>query len=117
MQKNKKLRLSNYNCNVNITITDELKKRVNALYKRYKTKDEFVGEAEGIMMTIDIDNYFLIFDYQYLTHNTIAHEVYHCVVRITEDREIIDEESQAWLCGYLTEVIYNFINKNEIKMK
>ena len=116
MKKSKKLKLSTYNCNLIIIITDNLKGEVNAVYKRLKQKDVFSDEAEGILLSLDIDNYYLIFDTQYLSHNTIAHEIYHAVVKVTEDRDLVEEESQAWLAGYLTEEVYKYIDKHEFKI-
>jgi transcription initiation factor IIE alpha subunit len=112
MKKSKKLKLATYNCNLIIIITDKLKAEVEAVYKRLKHKDSLEGEAEGVLITLDIDNYYLIFDTQYLSHNTIAHEIYHAVVKITEDRGIVEEEAQAWLMGYLTGEVYKYIEKN-----
>lgn len=116
MRNSKKLKLPTYNCNLIIIITDSLKKEVNSIYKRLKHKEIFDEEAEGILLTLDIDNYYLIYDTQYLSHNTIAHEVYHAVVKVTEDRDIVDEESQAWLAGYLTEEVYKFIIKKGLNV-
>ena len=52
-----------------------------------------------------------------MTHNTIAHEIYHVVVRVTEDRDIVDEESQAWLAGLITEKMYKFITLKNMEVK
>ena len=65
----------------------------------------------------DIDSYYLLLGSQYLTHNTIAHELYHAVVRITEDRDITDEEAQAWLVGHLSGEIYKFLDKKKLVIK
>ena len=65
----------------------------------------------------DIDKYFLLIDLKYLTYNTIAHEIYHAVVRVTEDRGIVDEEAQAWLCGHLTGTIHKFLDKKKLEIK
>ena len=116
MKKSKKIKLATYNCNLIIIITDKLKEEVNSIYKKLNCKDTFQGEAEGVLLTLDIDNYYLIYDIQYLSHNTIAHEIYHAVVKVTEDRDIVEEESQAWLCGYLAEEVYKFIQKNNFKV-
>jgi hypothetical protein len=116
MNKNKKIKLSTYNCCVVFVITDELKPYINNLYKKLKCNDSFSAEAEGVVVTLDIDNYYVILDTQYLSHNTIAHELYHAVVKVTEDRDIVDEESQAWLIGYLSQEMYKFIDKNKFKI-
>lgn len=116
MKKSKKIKLSTYNCNLIIIVTDLLKEEVNSIYKKLNHKETFQGEAEGVLLTLDIDNYYLIYDVQYLSHNTIAHEIYHAVVKVTEDRDIVEEEPQAWLCGYLAEEVYKYIQKNNFKI-
>lgn len=116
MNVRKKINLSTYNCNVVFVITDKLNLTINNIYKKLKHKDVFSEEAEGVVVTIDIDNYYIILDTHYLSHNTIGHELYHAVVKVTEDRDIVDEESQAWLMGYLMQEMYKFIEKNKLKI-
>ena len=111
MRKSKRIKLDTYNCFVTVTITDQLKSVANMLYRKMKSKDSFTFEAEGVVITFDIDNYYIILDTQYLTNNTICHELYHAVVKVTEDREIVDEEAQAWLMGYLAQIVYRFVYK------
>lgn len=93
-----------------------MKAKVNSVYKKLKQNEKFSDEAEGVVFTFDIDSYYIILDEIYLSHNTIAHEIYHAVVKVTEDRDIVDEESQAWLMGYLTEVMYKHIYKSGLKV-
>jgi hypothetical protein len=38
-------------------------------------------------------------------------------VRITEDRDVVDEETQAWLCGHLTDIVYKFIKQKNLEIK
>jgi hypothetical protein len=112
------IKLETYNCSVIFSITDELKASVKKLDKKYKLRNsDDDGESEGILVSPDIDKYYLIIDSKYLSHNTIAHEIYHAVVRVTEDRGISDEEAQAWLCGHLTSVIYKFIDRKKLFIK
>jgi hypothetical protein len=111
-----KVKLDTYHCNVVFIITNDLNHHVNGIYKKLKSKESFNGEAEGILLTLDIDNYYVLFDVCYLSHNTIAHEIYHCVVKVTEDRDIVDEEAQAWLAGYLTEKMYDFVQKKKFSI-
>jgi hypothetical protein len=112
------IKLPTYSCQVMITITDQLKAESDKVYKKYKLKcEEEDGENEGILISPDIDKYYLLIDTKYLSHNTIAHETYHAVVRVTEDRGIVDEEAQAWLCGHLSGVIYKFLDKKKLEIK
>jgi hypothetical protein len=64
-----------------------------------------------------ISEYFIIINENYLSHNTLAHEIYHLVVKVTEPRDITDEETQSWLCGELTQDIYKFLETNKVTIK
>jgi streptogramin lyase len=96
---------------------DNVKKEVEKLYKKFKIKEEFEDEAEGVVVSPNMDVYYLMLDRQYLTHNTIAHEVFHVAKRITEHRGITDEESQAWLAGHVTGELYKFLDKKKLIVK
>jgi hypothetical protein len=112
------IKLPLYDCNIIFILTDDLKSEVKTIYKKYKIKisiDE--GESAGMLLSPDIDVYILLIDPYYLSHNTIAHEIYHAAVRITKDRDISDEETQAWLCGHITEMIYKFLENKKIQVK
>lgn len=111
------IKIDQYNCNLIVILSDKIKEDTNKLLKKDKLSHRIDYEIEGIFLYHDIDKYYLLISQQHLSHNTIAHEVYHAVVRITEDREINDEESQAWLMGYITEQIYKFINKKNVEIK
>ena len=108
------IKLQTYSCELVVTITDALKKESDRIYKKYKLSD---GENEGLLITPSIAKYYLLIDTKYLTHNTIAHEMYHAVVRVTEDRGVSDEEAQAWLSGHLSGVIYKFLDKKKLEIK
>ena len=110
------IKLPTYSCQVIVTITDQLRIESDKIYKKYKlTNEDDEGENEGILISPEIDQYFLLVDTKYLTHNTLAHEIYHAVVRVTEDRGITDEEAQAWLCGHLTGEVYKFLEKKKVR--
>lgn len=118
MKASTTIKLPTYSCQIIFTITDQLRSETSRIYKKFKLKEEDEEEEnEGVFITSDIDKYFLLVDVKYLTHNTIAHEVYHAVVRVTEDRGVVDEEAQAWLCGHLTSVIYKFLSKKKFEIK
>jgi hypothetical protein len=113
------IKLETYSCELIFTATDQMKNDSEKIYRKYKIKveDEDDGENEGILLSTDISKYFLLIDFKYLSHNTIAHEIYHAVVRVTEDRGIVDEEAQAWLCGHITGTIYKFLDKKKLQIK
>lgn len=111
------IKLPMYQCKVVIVIVDSVKAEVDKIYKKHKLKEEFEGEAEGALVHNDIDCYYLFIGTQFITHNTIAHEIFHAAVRITEDRDITDEETQAWLAGHITETLYKFLEKRKLQVK
>lgn len=113
----KNLKIPVYECTLQFIITDHLVDEVNRVYKKFDIPELFVDSAEGCLISTDIDVYILLIDVKYLSHNTIAHEIYHSVVRITEDREIVDDEQQAWLCGWITEHLYKFMSKKNLTVK
>ncbi len=113
----KNLKIPIYECTLQFIITDHLMDEVNRIYKKLDIPELFVDHAEGCLVSTDIDMYILLFDIKYLSHNTIAHEVFHAVIKMTEDREIADDEQQAWLCGWITESLYKFINKKNLTVK
>jgi hypothetical protein len=106
-----------YNCKLTLYVTPSLNKIVNKICKNHKMGYEFIDEAEGVVLSPDITDYYLVIDSKYLSYNTIAHELYHATVKITEDRDITDEETQAWLCGHISGVLHKFIDKKNLKVK
>ena len=111
------IKIDQYNCDLIVAVSDKIKEDTNKILKKYKLTQRIDYEIEGIFLFHDIDKYYLLLSSQHLSHNTIAHEIYHAVVRITEDRDISDEEAQAWLMGYITEMVYQFLNKKDVKIK
>ena len=113
----KKIKIEQYSCELILIVTDKIKEDTNKILKDANSKIKVDYEIEGIFLFHDIDKYYLLLSTQHLTHNTISHEVYHAVVRITEDRDISDEETQAWLMGYLIGTIYKYLETKKIKIK
>lgn len=110
------IKLETYSCKLIMVVTDNIKSETKKICSKYKIDIED-GEDEGIFITADMGNYYLLIDNKYLSHNTIAHEIYHAVVGITEDRGVTDEEAQSWLCGHITEQMYKFIEKKNLQIK
>lgn len=113
----KKVKLPMYNCTFYFVVTNNLNSFIDSVYKKHNQENDFSGEAEGVVISPDITDYYVLIDSNYLSYNTIAHEVYHVVVRVTEDRGISDEEAQAWLCGHISEIIYKFLAKKDLVVK
>lgn len=113
-----KVSVKTYDCTVLYILTDNMKKTEKYLLKKYNgelSNDFDSAEAEGITISINGKIYACMIDCMYLSHNTIAHELYHVTRRITEDRDINDEESIAWLSGYLAEEFYHFVELPKVK--
>lgn len=111
------IKVPTYSCEVTFIITDALDTVARSIYKKHKIVEEYENGNEGILISPTLHKYFLLIDTKYLTHNTIAHEIYHASARVTEDRNVIDEEAQAWLCGHFTSVMYKFLEKKKLQIK
>jgi hypothetical protein len=113
----KTIKLNIFNCKVNFILSKDIIKDINKIFKKNKEVFTLDCELEGIVFYFTISEYFIIINNDYLTHNTLAHEIYHAVIKITEPRDITDEETQAWLCGKLTEDIYKFFKIERLEIK
>jgi hypothetical protein len=111
------IKLPTYSCELVVTVVDSVMEEADRLYKKHKIADNFGAEAEGALVMIGIERYYLLFHKDFLTHNNIAHELFHAAVRVTEDRDVTDEEAQAWLAGHLTAEIYKFLEKKKLQVK
>lgn len=111
----KKVNVNTYSCHVHFIITDDIHKVENALYKKHGGDKPDNSPAEGYTVTVNPGLYVMVLDYKFLTHNLIAHELYHVTHRIADDRDIKDEESRAWLCGFLAEQFYAWFTTPKIK--
>jgi hypothetical protein len=113
----KTIKLNIYDCKVNFILSLDVNKDIHKISKKNKHPFTLDHEVEGIVFYFNIGEYFIIINDDYLTHNTLAHEIYHLVIKVTEPRDITDEESQAWLCGKLTQDIYKFLEQNKVTIK
>jgi len=109
----KLIKLNIYDCKVNFILTNDIQAEIKRISKKHKQDFTLDCEVEGIVFYFNISEYYILINDTYLTHNTIAHEIYHLVIKVTETRDITDEEAQAWLCGKLTQDIYKFLEKNK----
>jgi hypothetical protein len=113
----KTIKLNIYDCKVNFILSKDINKDIAKISKKNKQPFTIDYEIEGIVFYFNLSEYFILINDDYLTHNTLAHEIYHLVIRITEPRDITDEEAQAWLCGKLTQEIYKFLENNKVEIK
>jgi len=117
MTKTATLKLPTYNCQLVFIVTDQMVRMVNNLYKKHSIPGKWDDVAEGVMFSPDMYAYYLMIDIDCLTHNTIAHEAFHVVTRIMEDRDIKDEESGAWIAGHVAEFVYKSLKKKKLPIK
>ena len=113
----KNINIDTFNSKLEFIISEDIYKDIKRIYKSYDSDVVNYQEVEGIFISSNGSKYHLVIDKEYLSHNTIAHEVYHSVIRITEDKDVKDEETRAWLCGYITENIYKFIKLKKLEIK
>lgn len=112
-KRQKKINIKTFECSVMLVVTDKVHQAESLIHKKYKTSESPFeeGEADGITITVNFNLYIIILDINSVSYNLVGHEVCHVVNRITKDREINDEETMAWLTGYLCEEVHTFINK------
>lgn len=79
------IKLPTYSCELVISVVESVAVEADRLYKKHKINEPFGAEAEGALVMIGIERYYLLFHKDFLTHNTIAHEIFHAAVRITEE--------------------------------
>lgn len=119
MKLSQTIKLQTYSCQLTFIITDKINLETKKIYKKYniKIEEDDDTESEGVVLSPDIDKYYLLIDLKYLSHNTLAHEIYHVVVKVTEERDVVDEEAQAWLAGHIAGEIYKFLDKKKFQIK
>lgn len=113
----KTFKLDTYSCQLIFIITDKLNDEFKRISKKHKLDLIDYGESEGMFIPTDITKYYLLISSNYLTHNTLAHEIYHSVIGITDDRDVLEEEARSWLCGHITEKVYKFIEQKNLQVK
>lgn len=112
----KKINIKTFSCDVMYIVCDNIYKVETMLYKKHggeQPKED--DNVEGYTISLNNGTYVVVLDYKFMTNNLIGHEIYHVTHRICADRDIEDEETMAWLNGYLHEEFYNFINTQKFK--
>lgn len=112
----KKIRLKQYECTILFVISSNFVKDATKYDKQHKIvpDEDHHPEDEGYTISSE-KNYVTIINDKHLTHNTIAHEMYHLTCNIGDDTGITDEESRAWICGYVTEELYKLKDRWTLK--
>lgn len=112
-KRQKKITIKAFECSVLLILTDKVHQAEASVHRKYKTLEEAIGEdeADGLTISVSFNLYVVILDINSVSYNLVGHEVCHAVQRIAGDREITDDETMAWLTGYLCEEVHTFINK------
>lgn len=124
--KTKTIHLKDKECSITYIITDHGHKTVKNLFKKYEQMHRWEKEGindnnfSGFAFDATFNDYFFIFNLAYPPdHNTITHESWHLSNYILEARAIVEDkhhEGGAWLCGFIAEEAYRFLEERGIKI-
>lgn len=113
----KQFTIDMYSALVRVFVADDLVELRPWIDKNFGIEIDF-DKTEACVFTIsNVKGYFIAFDKRCLSHNTIAHEVFHLTKKLATDRDIHEEESQAWIAGYCSETLYNIFKKKKFIVK
>lgn len=117
MTLNGRFKVPIYECTVIITVSDNIKKSINT-YLRMNGDEKIDWNVGGFCYCPDIDKYYVFFDKDYLSVNTINHEKSHLVEMILKDRDIVaEDEVKCYLDGFISEKFDLFFKKRKFKIK
>lgn len=116
MYLSKTLSLKIYDTKIQFVVTPKIVKTVNTLYKKHNIDLGWTDAPAGCIISLSINKYHIIISDQYITYNTILHELYHLIKTLTFDRGIFEEEAQAWIYGLVGQEIFNFLNLKKVKI-
>lgn len=108
-----KFKVDIYEVTVIIYVLDDISDLENIVLKKTKTKID-IDNVLGVTFAWGDQEYVVAFEKDKLSHNLINHELFHLTKSITENIDITDEESQAWLMGFLSENVYRLLKKKGI---
>lgn len=105
-----KFKVAVYDVTVVILVLPNMIDLEKIVLKKTKTSID-TDRVEGITFAWGNSEYVVAFEQDKLSHNLINHELFHLTKSITEHIDITDEESQAWLMGFLSENVYRVLKK------
>ncbi len=109
-----------YKCTCHIVIDKEIEKVINKYVKNKKWEKHLAVEAGNELHGLainprDNDNFYIFYSSGSLTVNYIAHEISHMIDFIMDEKGIEDKgEARAYLTGYVSEKIFDYIFKKQI---
>ena len=110
-----KIKISVYEADVQLIVVDSMTELQDFFMKKGLSIADVLN-CEGLTIGYE-KSYFVVLVKQFINHNLIAHELFHLAKMLTKDIDIDDEESQAWLNGYVTEQVYKILNKKNITIR
>ena len=104
-----------------VIFTNDIIKYQQKYFDKWKIVEE-ADDCSGVVLLNpeSIEEYVIIYNYKWLTDNTLAHELGHLACFILEDRNIglkgenHDYEPLCWVIGELTEVVRKMIEDKKI---
>lgn len=105
-----------YDFKCTVIIDNKIEKVIDRYMKQFKmerVKDE--DEYHGLAIASPLKKYYIFYSLHSLTPNTIIHEICHMVDYMIEEKGI-DKlgESRAYLTGYISEKVFDFVLKNKM---
>lgn len=114
-----KIKIPVYSTVINVIIENHIETVINRYVKKNKWKDEVLvpkgDELDGYAVnTGELSNYYLFYALVGLNINTVSHEISHLIDHILDDRDIEDTEARAYLTGFISETIINYLLKKDL---
>ena len=118
---------SQYGYTLDIIFTDNIKRIVTNIYNKWGVEEEVYDCSGCTLICISPDNvrditkYALVFRYDQLGINLIAHECQYLSAFILTDRAIglpgenNDFENMCWLTGHLNQMVWDIVVKEQLE--
>ncbi len=105
-----------YDTTIQFIISDDIAKVYNRIQKKHNTNARWENSPAGGMLSLSMDRYHVLINSEYLSYNTILHELFHLVKGIGFDRNIFEEEPLCWLQGMIGQEIFKFLEQKKVKI-
>jgi hypothetical protein len=115
-------RIDVFDCTVFLHVSDNIKRVINYQFKKHNREDESLeNDVSGYFVNFrvpKIGEYHIFLDYSDLAVDVINHEKSHLIDHVLQDRDIkLDDEVRAYLDGYISHKIDEFLKKKRLKVK
>jgi hypothetical protein len=108
-----------YEFGCEVIFTDDILVEINKLHKKKKIEPLDSPVYGYAIHGVFNDKYHLFYRLKDVNINTLSHEISHLIDFVFEDRGIepATGEPRAYLTGYITEKIYDFVCRKQIQLK